>query len=33
MKNVFQSKIKQIKKNANTLQNTLAHIKKKKEII
>ena len=33
VKNIFQSKIKQIKKNANILQNTLAHIKKKKEII
>ena len=29
VKNIFQSKIKQIKKNANILQNTLAHIKKK----
>ena len=33
VKNIFQSKIKQIKKNANILQNALAHIKKKKEII
>ena len=33
VKNIFQNKIKQIKKNANLLQNTLAHVKKKKEII
>ena len=31
VKNIFQNKIKQIKKNANLLQNTL--VKKKKEII
>ena len=30
MKNIFQNKIKQIKKNANLLQNTLAHVKKKR---
>ena len=29
VKNIFQNKIKQIKKNANILQNTLAHVKKK----
>ena len=29
-KNIFQNKIKQIKKNANLLQNTLAHVKKKR---
>ena len=33
VRNIFQNKIKQIKKNANLLQNTLAHVKKKKEII
>ena len=32
-KNVFQNKIKQIKKNANLLQNTLAHVKKKKDYL
>ena len=30
VKNIFQNKIKQIKKNANILQNTLAHVKKRK---
>ena len=29
VKNTFQNKIKHIKKNANILQNTLAHVKKK----
>ena len=34
VRNIFQNKIKQIKKkNANLLQNTLTHVKKKKEII
>ena len=33
VKNIFQNKIKQIKKNINLPQNTLAHVKKKKEII
>ena len=34
VRNIFQNKIKQIKKKkANQLQNTLAHVKKKKEII
>ena len=28
VKNILQNKIKQIKKNANLLQNTLAHVKK-----
>ena len=32
VKNIFQSKIKQIKKNANILQNTLAHVKKRKKL-
>ena len=27
VKNIFQNKIKQIKKNANILQNTIAHVK------
>ena len=30
LKNIFQNKIKQIKKNVNLLQNTLAHVKKRK---
>ena len=29
VRNIFQNKIKQIKKNANLLQNTLAHVKKR----
>ena len=33
VKNIIQNKIKQIKKNANLLQNTLPHVKKKKDII
>ena len=28
VKNIFQNKIKQIKKNANLLQNTPAHVKR-----
>ena len=32
VKNIFQNKIKQIKKNANLLKNTLAHIKKRKRL-
>ena len=32
VKNIFQNKIKQIKKNANLQQNTLAHVKKRKII-
>ena len=31
--NIFQYKIKYIEKKANLLRNTLAHVKKKKEII
>ena len=30
VKNIFQNKIKQIKKNINLPQNTLAHVKKRK---
>ena len=30
VKNIFQNKIKQIKKNINLPQNTLAHLKKRK---
>ena len=33
VKNVFQNKIKQIKKNANILQNTLAHVKKERDYL
>ena len=33
VKNVFQNKIKQIKKNADILQNTLAHIKKERDYL
>ena len=33
VKNIFQNKIKKIRKNANLLQNTLAHVKKKRKII
>ena len=33
VKNISQNKIKQIKKNANLLQNTLAYVKRKKDII
>ena len=32
MKNIFQNKIKQIKKNTNLLQNTLAHVKKRNRL-
>ena len=32
VKNIFQNKIKQIKKNANLLQNTLARVKKRKRL-
>ena len=32
VKNIFQNKIKQIKKNANLLQNTYAHVKKRKRL-
>ena len=30
--NIFQNKIKQIKKNTNLLQNTLAHVTKRKRL-
>ena len=33
VKNIFQNKIKQIKKNANILQNTLAHVKKERDYL
>ena len=33
VKDIFQSKIKQIEKNTNLLQNILTQVKKKKEII
>ena len=33
VRNIFQNKIKQIKKNTSLLQNTLTNVKKKKEII
>ena len=32
VKNIFQNKIKQIKKNTNLLKNTLAHVKKRKRL-
>ena len=32
VKNIFQNKIKQIKKNTNLLQNTLAHVKKRNRL-
>ena len=32
VKNIYQNKIKQIKKNANLLQNTLAHVKERKRL-
>ena len=32
VKNIFQNKIKQMKKNANLLQNTLTYVKKRKII-
>ena len=33
LKNIFQNKIKQIKKNVNLLQNTLAHVKKERNYL
>ena len=33
VKNIFQNKIKQIKKNANILQNTLAHVKNERDYL
>ena len=30
VRNIFENKIKQIKKNANLLKNTLAHVKKER---
>ena len=33
VKTIFQNKIKQIKKNANLLQNTLAHVKKERDYL
>ena len=33
VKNVFQNKIKQIRKNADILQNTLAHVKKERDYL
>ena len=33
VKNVFQNKIKQIKNNADILQNTLAHVKKERDYL
>ena len=33
VKNIFQNKIKQIKKNANILQNTLAHAEKERDYL
>ena len=33
VKNVFQNKIKQIKKNADILQNTLTHVKKERDYL
>ena len=32
VKNIFQNKIEQIKKNTNVLQNILAHLKKRKRL-
>ena len=32
VKNIFQNKIEQIKKNTNLLQNILAHVKKRKRL-
>ena len=32
VKNIFQNKIKQIKKNVNLLQNTLANVKKRNRL-
>ena len=33
VKNIFQNKIKQIKTNANLLQNTLANVKKERDYL
>ena len=33
VKNIFQNKVKQIKKNVNPLKNALTQVKKKKNII
>ena len=33
VRNIFQTKIKQIKKNANLLQNTLEHVKKERDYL
>ena len=33
VKNIFQNKIKQIKKNANILQNTLVHAEKERDYL
>ena len=33
VRNIFQNKIKQIKKNANLRQNTLTHVKKEKDYL
>ena len=33
LKNIFQNKMKQIKKNANLQQNTLAHVKKERDYL
>ena len=33
VKTIFQNKIKQIKKNANLLQNTLPHVKKERDYL
>ena len=33
VRNIFQNKIKQIKKNANLLQNTLEHVKKERDYL
>ena len=32
IRNIFQNKIKQIKKNISLLQNTLTHVKKRKRL-
>ena len=33
VRNIFQNKIKQIKKNANLLQNILEHVKKERDYL
>ena len=33
VRNIFQNKIKQIKKNAKLLQNTLEHVKKERDYL